>query len=63
MKRAFKIAGIVVVGLWMAYVTWRLQIIDSKAETACAWAYSVANPTPKGQDTQIFCPPGPGYIN
>lgn len=51
-----KITGVVVLGAWMAWITWRIEHVASMSETACAWAYAVGNPPKPGYDQQIFCP-------
>ncbi len=54
--RTLKIAGAVALGLWMAFMTWRIERIANMSETACAWAYAAGNPPKPGQDQQVFCP-------
>jgi hypothetical protein len=36
--RVLKIAGIVIVAAWMAYVYWRLEYVTQVSEAACALA-------------------------
>jgi hypothetical protein len=54
--RTIQIAALVVAGLWMAFITWRVERIASISETACAYAYVAANPQKPGEEQLIFCP-------
>jgi len=54
---ALKVSGIVVLALWMTFITLRIERVASMSETACAWALyaakSIQNPRTEGV---IFCP-------
>jgi hypothetical protein len=55
---AFKIAGLVILALWMSFITIQIIEIRRMAYTGCAWAYAAANPVKPGQqDNVAFCPP------
>ncbi len=40
--RALKIAGTVLLGLWMAWITWRIEQVRETAEITCDFATAAA---------------------
>lgn len=57
--RALKITGVIVMGLWMAWITWSIEVVRTTAETACDFAFSAAarSGDPSGKLPMRPCPP------
>jgi len=57
--RALKIAGIVVLGVWMVLITWRVEHLVHVAEVTCNFAQAVygrIEPTKIGLGREYLCP-------
>lgn len=55
--KALKIVGIVVLGLWLAYLTWRVEYSIRIAHGACVDAnLALKQSTKPGNDILFFCP-------
>jgi hypothetical protein len=55
--KALKIAAVIVLALWMAYTTWRLEYAIRVSEAACSLATVAAANAPKGQFLTVAkCP-------
>jgi hypothetical protein len=54
--KAIVVTGFVVIAVWLAYLTWRVERLIAVTYATCSYAYQAEKKTEPGREIIFFCP-------